>query len=289
MKLSMYSYFSSMIRKQGIKAAVDFAVSRGFSSVELLELPSSKIPLNVPDIDTAKQLKAELDARGLCVSCYSVGLTVLDPVTGLPIPRKLEALDHIAEIASVLGSPYLHHTLILNVSPSLHRTYRSFESLLDALVEVSLPIAKKAESLGMTTLYEPQGFYVNGISQFGAFYERMKAAGARVGVCGDIGNSLFLDTDPTDFFKAFASEIRHVHLKDYQKSPNAQPNEVQSLGGTRLEQVLLGEGCVDFHTCLSLLQKIGYDGFFALEGSYSDVEAGYDADLLFLKKKFKLT
>ena len=287
MNLSMYAYFSSMIRHRGVAAAIDFAHTHGFSSVEFLEMPSPDKALSVPSTDAARQIKAQLDKNDLSVSCYSVGLTVLDPSTGLPITQNLEELSRLAEIASALGSPYFHHTLILNVSPTLHKSYLPFEKLLDRLIEVALPIAQKATALGMTTLYEPQGFYVNGIDQFGVFYERMKAMGVKVGVCGDIGNSLFVDVDPTDFFRAFAKEIRHIHLKDYRQSPNAQPDETQSISGTRLEQVLLGEGVVDFQACLDILKEVGYDGTYALEGSYtSDVEESFAKEIATVRKLF---
>lgn len=286
MNVSMYAYFSSMLYKKGIDCAIDFARKKGFSSVEFLEIPNASRPLRIASVEQATEIKQALDQNGLSVACYSVGITVLDPATATPIERNVGELLQAVEIAAALGSPYFHHTLILNTSVTRHKDYLPFDALLDPLVSVALPIAKKANALGIKVLYEPQGFYVNGLDNFGAFYNRMKAEGCNVGVCGDLGNSLFVDVDPVDFVRTFGHEICHVHLKDYQTKPLAAPEETQSIGGNKLTQVILGDGCIDLNACFSLLREVGYSGAYALEGSYPDdaVEQGFDLELDFLKK-----
>ena len=109
--------------------------------------------------------------------------------------------------------PFLHHTLTIGyVPPEGHAV--TVQDLLPALLERAGQVAAYANSIGLTVLYEPQGFYVNGLDGFPAFYDAMKARGYDVGVCGDTGNSLYVGCDPAAFFARYASDVRHVHLKD---------------------------------------------------------------------------
>ena len=289
MNLSMYTYFSSMIRHEGAETAIAFARAHGFSSVEFLEWMPNERPLTVPDLHTAQEIRALLEQNGLSTSCFSVGIDLLDPKTGEEIPGSVEALMRVAEIAAAVGSPYLHHTLILNISPALHEKNLPFDALLDRLANSARTVAKRANELGLTVLYEPQGFYINGIDQFGKFYARMKAAGVNVGVCGDIGNALFADVDPTDFFQAYATEIRHVHLKDYRVETYTPQCKHQSLGKKGLRQVLLGDGDIDLAACIDSLRAVGYAGAYALEGSYEDIEEGFAKELSVARKILQST
>ena len=61
------------------------------------------------------------------------------------------------------------------------------QDILPALLERACAVAAYANSLGLTVLYEPQGFYVNGLDGFTRFFEEMKQRGYRIGVCGDVG------------------------------------------------------------------------------------------------------
>jgi sugar phosphate isomerase/epimerase len=197
----------------------------------------------------------------------------------------VEALKKCVDNAVILGSPYFHHTMTMgipiNVSP-----YDDFDGFFDRLCNCAEEIGKYANSKGLTVLYEPQGPFVNGIERFGRLYYEMKRRGVDVFVCGDVGNTLFADTSPVDFYKVYASEVRHVHLKDYVvNAPSSVPNSptAYSVSGTALNEVAICQGEIDIKACLSLFKKHGYNGAFAIENfleSYSAPDMERDIALL---------
>lgn len=260
MEFTFYNGFVEMLKEQGIEAAADYALSLGLTSVEFLEFTDSGYPEAVTTEEEAKHVREVLESKGMRVACYSVGTTVYqneDAVLGL--------MRH-AEIAAALGSPFLHHTLLLWLT--VPENGPTLEEGLKIASDAAIRVAKHAEKLGITCIYEDQGMYVNGVENFGKFYSAVKAECKNVGVCGDVGNILFVDGDPEAFFRAYASEIKHVHIKDYIKKGGEQsPGSIwmPTKGGNWLRDTMIGSGCIDFKACLDVLKEVGYKGPYALE------------------------
>ena len=273
MQFTMYSDFFRLLRTEGIESAASTAARAGFSSVELLEIGA---PSRIPDEESARRAREILDAHGLSVACYSIvfDLLPLDPDT-YQEKELLAAAESAARIAHVLGAPYLHHTLVPNLNREKHATRPPMEDVLEDLVNRAAQVASICNRRGITVLYEPQGFFVNGVRNFGLFYREMQQRGYDVGVCGDIGNVLFIDDSPVEFYRSYASEFRHVHLKDYRRlAPNEAPpkGSLASLGGTVYAPVPIGQGVIDYKTCMSLLQTADYRNALALEDYHNSVE-----------------
>ena len=103
MQFTMYSRFNPTLAKLGADATADYAANLGFSSVEVLETTSPGHPSVIPDRETAKNIRRIFSEHGLTVACYSVGTCIYRS------PEAEESLKYQAEIASELGSPFLHH------------------------------------------------------------------------------------------------------------------------------------------------------------------------------------
>lgn len=269
MNISMYTLFYRSLRALGAERAADLALSVGFDSVEMLE---GRYVNNIPDVESARKVRKALDSRGLRMSCYSFATDVvcfdengrLNDTSAESEQRAIKA----ASIAKELGSPYFHHTLVLNLDSEIHKKRPSFDEIFDALVASASRIAKKCNDLGLAVLYEPQGLYVNGNENFGMFYREMKRFGHNVGVCGDIGNVLFVDGSPSDFYREFADEFRHIHLKDYRclgDSANLEKGCLRSERGKVYKETVIGEGVVGFRECMEILKASGYSGALSLE------------------------
>lgn len=259
MRFTYYIGFAETVLQKGIRAAAEYAAKMGFDSVEMLEMARPDTPAVFRTTDEAAKAREILAEYGLTTACYSVGAALYRS------PEAEASLIRHAEIAAALGSPYLHHTLI--GSPAAVGS-PTFDEALPVLTEAAGRVACRANELGLTCLYEDQGPYINGIEGFGAFYREMKHSGAKVAVCGDIGNCLFVDTEPADFFRAFADEIVHVHIKDYiRKSGDTAPGKDwrHTPGGNWLRDTVPGSGCVDFAACMDILKKAGYAGPYSLE------------------------
>ena len=240
------------------KEMVDYAYAHGISHLETLNI----LDLATPDLQVAKELKAYADEKGVSFPCVSVGMSLVDDDRA----ERIEELKRYADIAQILGSPYLHHTIALNFSDPQYiaDNFALFYSRgLDAVRE----IFDYAAQLGIRTIYEDQGFLFNGKETFTRFLQDVDR---NVGVVADFGNIQFVDENVEDFIPAFADRIVHVHTKDYIVTPgtsrSVEEGEYTSKGGNFLKGCLIGEGSVDTAAAFKALQAMGYQGFVALEG-----------------------
>ena len=267
--MSMYTGFYKNMKEFGIECAADLARRSGFESVEMLEIREARL---VPDEKSAMLVKNALDDRGLATSCYSFAVDIIPfDIQGniLGGTEKAEKLTiDAAKIAKTLGTKFFHHTLVTNLRPDLHRLKPEYDRVLHTLISAAARIAEECNDMGLTVLYEPQGFYVNGSDNFGKFYFVMKRLGYDVGVCGDMANTLFVDEPPVEFYRNFVSEFRHVHLKDYAlpgKMSDPQKKCLFSIGGNAYSETFPGEGTVDFNGCMNILKSAGYNGALSFE------------------------
>lgn len=290
MKACMYSGLMGLMRDQGVDFAATYAKEEGFDSVELIEIlkPDRQKYEMLLCEDRLDDLRNAFEKRELPVSCFSVALSLYTIGTVLSCPSPMtEPLLRMARFAKALGAPYFHHTVVLNCNRDVHAQSLPYREIREYLIENACRVADACNRLGMTVLYEPQGFYINGVEQFGDFYDAVKAKGVDVGVCGDVGNTLLVDTSPTAFFEAYAQEIRHVHFKDYRMAQAQESCSCSTtLLGKKICETALGEGIVDFHACMQALHMVGYNGAISLEGGFHPIneKAQYRQDVAFLRR-----
>lgn len=258
MQFTFYNRFKEMAKQDGVKVAARYAIDHGFSSVEVSESFGS-VPL-FSDTTAATEAKKILAEHGLTAACYSAGIIVYQN------PDAVAYLKKQVELVAALGCPYFHHTLLLWLSPTPGMP--AFDEGIDCAVEVASTVANYAKTLGVRCIYEDQGLFANGVDGFGAFYHKLKQCCDNVGVCGDMGNTLFVDEKPENFFAAYANDICHVHVKDYliRTFKNAPSSRwYPTHGGNFLRDTMVGDGNVDIAACVQILQKVGYTGSYALE------------------------
>lgn len=253
------------------KEMVDYAVSHGIKKLETLNI----LDLSTPDLEAARDLKTYADEKGVSFPCVSVGLSLVDDDR----QEAIEAVKRYADIAKLLGSPFLHHTIALNFSdPQLIAD--NFELFYERGLAAVREIFDYAAGLGIRTIYEDQGFLFNGKETFARF---LREVDRNVGVVADFGNIQFVDEQVEDFIPAFADRIVHVHAKDYIVTPGSSraiaPGEYTSRGGNYLMGCLIGEGSVRTEAAFQALRAIGYHGPVSLEGD----PIGPDEDASFRK------
>ena len=237
---------------------VDYASAHGISYLETLNI----MDLSTPDLEVARELKSYADEKGITFPCVSVGMSLVDDDR----EARIEDVKRYADIAKILGSPYLHHTIALNFSDPQYIA-ENFELFYSRGIAAVREIFDYAATLGIRTIYEDQGFVFNGketVARFLADVDR------NVGIVADFGNIQFADEAVEDFIPAFADRIVHVHVKDYIVTPGAsrtiEEGEYTSKGGNYLKGCLIGDGSVNTAAAFRALQAIGYQGFVALEG-----------------------
>lgn len=256
---------------------VDYAASHGIQKLETLNI----LDLSTPDLEIAKELKAYADTKGITFPCVSVGISLVDDDRNAAV----ETAKRYADVAKILGSPFLHHTIALNFSePQFIADH--FDLFYRRGLEAVREIFDYAAALGIRTIYEDQGFLFNGRETFARF---LKEVDRNVGVVADFGNIQFVDEDVEDFIPAFSQRIVHVHVKDYLVTPggsrNPDPDEYTSRGGNYLKGALIGTGSVNTGAAFAALRAIGYQGALALEGDPMgpDEEASFRCNLETIK------
>ena len=240
------------------KEMVDYAAEHGITKLETLNI----LDLSTPDLEVARELKAYADSKGISFPCVSVGLSLVDDDR----EEAIEAVKRYADIAKILGSPYLHHTIALNFSDPL-LIAENFELFYERGIAAVREIFDYAAALGIRAIYEDQGFVFNGKHTFARFLQDVDR---NVGVVADFGNIQFVDEAVEDFIPAFADRIVHVHAKDYIVTDGStreiESGEYTSKGGNYLRGCLIGEGSVHTEAAFKALQAMGYTGCVALEG-----------------------
>ena len=255
------------------KEMVDYAAAHGISHLETLNI----LDLSTPDLQVAKELKAYADSKGITFPCVSVGINLV----GSNRAAAIADLKQYADIAKILGSPYLHHTIALTFSDP-QKIADNFELYYSRGLEAVREVYDYAAALGIRTIYEDQGFLFNGKEMFARF---LKDVDRNVGIVADFGNIQFVDENVETFIPAFADRIVHVHAKDYIVTQgNTRPiesGEYTSKGGNYLRGCLIGEGNVNTDAAFRALQAMGYQGFVALEGDPigPDEEASFRKNL----------
>ena len=288
MKFAMYMGFSEYVMENGFENAAAYAKRHGFSAVEMLALKKNT---PVPDVETAKRARAILDEHGLKVACHSAGANLWDNNSKHPSGFKISEADEQflmeqVEIAATLGSPYLHHTLLPWLT--LPADAPGYEEAIETVVEAAVRVADYAASFGITCIYEDQGRYVNGVEGFYGFFSKMKKRCKNVGICGDLGNILFVNETPEVFLKTYIEDICHVHVKDYLwKKASISPGTywLRAKDNSWLRDTMIGSGVVDFEACMKLLKDAGYQGHFSLEIEHPEpYEEGVQQAFEYLKR-----
>lgn len=279
MDVSLYAHLNGLVRRDGWEKTAACARKLGFSSVELLvscDPAGVHIP---PSVEEATQIRRILAENGLHAACYSVGETFWGDSGA-----KEEMLREHVRRAAAIGSPFLHHTLILWLA--LPSEAPSYEQVLAPMTDLAVRTAEYARQFGVRCLYEPQGMYFNGRRGFGEFYRAVRQRTDNVGICADVGNPMFVDEELEGILADFAGDVCHVHLKDYRRlsAPEDGVKCYPSRRGVFLRETVIGEGDVHLEAILHLLGEVGYRGAFALENSHPEpYETGVRAAMELLK------
>lgn len=266
-------YMPPLSTIRSYREMVDYAAKHGISQLETLNI----LDLSTPDMEVARELKAYADSKGIAFPCVSVGLSLVDDDR----ESAIETVKRYADIAKILGSPYLHHTIALNFSDP-QKIADNFETYYTRGLEAVREIFDYAATLGIRTIYEDQGFVFNGRETFARFLQDVDR---NVGVVADFGNIQFVDENVEDFIPAFADRIVHVHAKDYIVTPGNSrqiaADEYTSKGGNYLKGCLIGAGSVHTEAAFEVLRAMGYNGFVSLEGDPigPDEEASFQANM----------
>lgn len=251
---------------------IDFAAGYKMSFIEGF----SQFELELPDRQAAERIREYADRKNIGFSCLSVFIDLV----GEDSEEMIQQAKDFADIAKILGSPYLHHTIACNFYDPEAVTARSSEYFQKGIRAVR-EIYDYADSIGIKTVYEDQGFIFNGTDGFGRF---LSEVGRDVGVVADFGNITQAGGRIEDFIKAFSDRICHVHIKDvHLEKENLSGRGFKTLDGMYMSEAEIGHGCVNIKAALKLLREAGYSGYYSLEyGAPDDCPEPLDRALAYI-------
>ena len=238
---------------------IDTAVEHGVSYYECL----NTFEFTTPDIKKAEMVREYADSKNVKIACFSVFANLgLDDNTAM-----IERIKGYADVAKVLGSPYLHHTIIPEYSHPekvLSDEEGNFQKGIKAVREVY----DYCESIGIKAIYEPQGFVFNGVEKLKRFQKEVERD---INFVADFTNICQSGDKIEDFIEAFHEKIAHVHIKDaVLDSDESAVGVEKNLKGGYVYEVELGTGEIDIKGVVKMLESYGYKGCYALEYGVRD-------------------
>lgn len=254
MKHNIGLYTPPLPKTESYRETIDLAAEFGVSTVECL----SCFEFETPDPEIARSLRDYADSKNVKFSCLSVHCNLAGENAAAAIAR----VKAYADVAAILGSPYLHHTIVCeDRDPEKVLPYR--EKYFEQGVRAVREIYDHAAAKGIRTIYENQGYLFNGVEGFGRF---LKEVERDVGVIADFGNSVQMGETIMDFVKAFAPRICHAHLKDVILTDDDPTGTgLKTLDGRYKHEVRLGTGEVPFGEAVAVLREVGYQGYYTVE------------------------
>lgn len=248
---------------------IDVAVEHGLKSVEGF----CNMDFETPDIEAAYKIKEYADKKGVTFPCFSVYINLV----GEDADEMKEKLKGYADVAKILGSPYLHHTIANDFSePDNVVPFK--EEFFKKGVETVREIYDYAETLGVKAIYEEQGYLFNSVEGFKRFLD---AVDREVGVVADFANIYQSGDKIEDFINAFADRFVHAHIKNVTLTDTNETGEgLKTLAGNYMNEAEVDKGVVDCKKIIDMLKKAGYNGYYGLEFSAKTDDSSAIADAL---------
>jgi len=265
MKTSISSYsFNYLMKNSGETqlSVISKAKELGFDAIEFTDLcPPENISIN----EYAKMLKAEADKQGIEISCYSVSADLLSGSDG-DLEKEIEKIKEKVDIAEVLGVKLMRHDATFSFLKN-ERGYKGFVNVIDRLAEGCRKITEYAKSKGIRTMVENHGLFCQDSDRVEMLVN--KVANENFGLLVDVGNFLCVDENPATAVGRCAPYAFNVHIKDFifKSGVDDFPRDVflQTRSGNFIRGTVIGHGVVPIKQCVSILKRIGYDGYLTLE------------------------
>ena len=275
MKIGLTSYSLHADISSGKKTILDamrFAKENGAEHMEIVPLCFSLYDEKTGTFNDRliEEIRALSEELNLPLSNYAISANLMDEDIGKR-KAEIERVKRNVDVAHRLGIPTMRHDLASAGSPSGENSARAFEHFLPFAVESAREIADYAASLGISTLLENHGFFVNGSDRVLRVIDAVDRP--NYGLLLDTGNFRCVDEDPLVAVKKCASIAKMVHLKDFYVRRTDQMRGVERSGGWfsagsgvyLLRGSILAQGDLDVWSSLKLIRDSGYNGYVSIE------------------------
>lgn len=235
---------------------VDAAAKMGFEEIDFAVLLGDD-PLE----EMCKKLGKQAKDAGIGVSNYAVAADFLNK----NLDEEVERVKGELRNAVLLGARTLRHDAAWKLPED--GSIRTFRQALPRIAEGCRRVTEYAETLGIRTMTENHGTFVQESARVEALIEAVDHP--NFGALVDMGNFMCADEAPEKAVSVMAPLAFHVHAKDFLYKPCTARNPGKGWFGTRggafLRGTVIGHGVVPVEACLRILKNAGYDGTVAIE------------------------
>lgn len=235
---------------------VDAAAKMGFEEIDFAVLLGDD-PLE----EMCKKLGKQAKDAGIGVSNYAVAADFLNK----DLDEEVERVKGELRNAVLLGARTLRHDAAWKLPED--GSIRTFRQALPRIAEGCRRVTEYAETLGIRTMTENHGTFVQESARVEALIEAVDHP--NFGALVDMGNFMCADEAPEKAVGVMAPLAFHVHAKDFLYKPCTARNPGKGWFGTRggafLRGTVIGHGVVPVEACLRILKNAGYDGTVAIE------------------------
>ncbi len=271
--LSTYSINREIVEgRMTLPTAIDWVAAQGGECVEL-------VPFSYKFVDEAGSIDHDLirtavraagDA-GIEIANYSVLANLLVEDEEAYEAEVERVKTHVA-VAAELGAPRMRHDISAFRRPRDENGVQYFEKLFDRMTDAARRISDYGRSLGVVTLLENHGFFVNGCDRCERLLRAVNSDNYRMLL--DTGNIACVDEDPAVAAMKLAPMADMIHLKDFyiRKRDPGDTSEFdcgghwfRSNAGRYLRGSIMGQGDLDMWEILAAVKHSGYDGCIAIE------------------------
>lgn len=226
-----------------LEQAADAALRYGYAGLELRLLDGI---LLTPGLGAAarRRVRDVCSQPGLELICVDTSVRIAQPDAAARAAQVRDGLEFI-EMAAEWGAPFVR---VFGRQPPEAIT----QAAIDAATACLLPLAERAQALGVAVLLETHDTFARGSS----VAQVLGSLGGGAGALWDTLHPYRMGEPIAETLDLLGSRIQHVHVKDGRKP---------AIGGPDWELTLLGEGDVPIPDILSQLKHIGYSGWLAVE------------------------
>ncbi len=253
--------------------AIDWAAKQGAECMELVPFGFRFMDKETGVLDDAfiKQTIARARDAGIALVNYSV-LADLCTDDDAAFEKEVARIQHEVDVVAALGIPRMRHDIAAYRRPLGQNGIEHFDRLLPRMIDGAMRITEYAKRLGVMTLIENHGFFVNGCDRVQRVLNGVNHE--NYGLLLDTGNIACMDEDPEVAAKQLAGRAKMVHLKDFyirRRDPgdatqfDCAGSWFRSLAGRYLRGAILAQGDLDVPAMLGALKHAGYDGPIAIE------------------------
>ena len=271
MQIGLSSYCYQQLKNKGNFTnfdAIDHAVKTGFQHIEFSGLGSDDDENNH---DLAKRIRDHAGEKNIRVSAFLISADFLNNKDEVTRAKKC------VDITATLGAKMMRHDTTWSSGKQM-----SYKEAIDAIAPKINEVAEYAASLGIRTMTENHGYFIQDSCRMEYLIEKVNHP--NYGVLVDIGNFLCADESPIIAVDRVAPYTIHAHVKDFLFKNGAEPSPgeswFKSRGGNHLRGTIVGHGIVPVAQCINILKNSGYKGDISLEFEGPEdvlfaIESGY--------------